>query len=141
MNNNMKWCVCKFYYSAKNTITECESKEEAMRFANDGKQEAMDDESVVRYFVALNYSTKLISCRERNKMGKYMQNESLDIAVSAIVEEEIQKRKDNFKAEIESLRERLKSKQEQWDEKYKYLKFTVDSESKSGTFENNAIGM
>lgn len=74
-------------------------------------------------------------------MGKYMQNESLDIAVSAIVEEEIQKRKDNVKAEIESLRERLKSKQEQWDEKYKYLKFTVDSESKSGTFENNAIGM
>lgn len=57
-------------------------------------------------------------------MGKYMQNESLDI-----------------KAEIESLKERLKSKQEQWDEKYKYLKFTVDSESKSGTFENNAIGM
>ena len=24
-----------------------------MRFANDGKQKAMDDESVVRYFVAL----------------------------------------------------------------------------------------
>ena len=45
MNNNMKWCVCKFYYSTKNTITECESKEEAMRFANDGKQKAMDDES------------------------------------------------------------------------------------------------
>lgn len=38
-------------------------------------------------------------------------------------------------AEVELLTERLKSKQEQWDEKYKYLKFTVDSESKSGTFE------
>jgi len=44
-------------------------------------------------------------------------------------------------AEVELLTERLKSKQEQWDEKYKYLKFTVDSESKSGTFESNAIGM
>lgn len=44
-------------------------------------------------------------------------------------------------AEVELLRERLKSKQEQWDEKYKYLKFTVDSESKSETFESNAIGM
>lgn len=53
MNDNMKWCVCKFYYSAKNTITECDSKEEAIRFANNGKKEAMEDESVVRYFVAL----------------------------------------------------------------------------------------
>lgn len=74
-------------------------------------------------------------------MGKYMQNDSLDIAVSAIVEEEIHRYKESIKAEIESLRVRLSSKQEQWDEKYKYLKFTVDSEAKSGTFENNAIGM
>lgn len=44
-------------------------------------------------------------------------------------------------AEVELLRERLKSKQEQWDEQYKYLKFTVDFESKSRTFESNAIGM
>lgn len=45
------------------------------------------------------------------------------------------------RAEIELLNERLKSKQEDWNKKYEYLKFTVDSESKSGTFESNAIGM
>lgn len=52
-DDNMKWCVCKFYYSAKNIIIECDSKEEAMGLANNGKKEAMEDESVVRYFVAL----------------------------------------------------------------------------------------
>ncbi|MCD7996440.1 MAG: hypothetical protein LUH21_04315 [Clostridiales bacterium] len=45
------------------------------------------------------------------------------------------------KAEIELLKERLRSKQDDWSKKYDYLKFTVDYESKSGTFENNAIGM
>lgn len=34
-------------------------------------------------------------------MGKYMQNESLDIAVSAIIDEQLQKYKNNLKTEIE----------------------------------------
>lgn len=34
-------------------------------------------------------------------MGKYMQNEFLDIAVSAIIDEQLQKYKNNIKAEIE----------------------------------------
>lgn len=34
-------------------------------------------------------------------MGKYMENESLDVAVSAIVEEQLQNYKNNLKAEIE----------------------------------------
>ena len=52
MNNNMKWCVCKFYYSTKNTITECESKEEAwgLPMMESKKQWMMN---LVRYFVAL----------------------------------------------------------------------------------------
>lgn len=34
-------------------------------------------------------------------MGQYMQNDSLDVAVDAIVKDQIQKYKDNIKAEIE----------------------------------------
>lgn len=52
-DNSMKWCVCEFYYSEKKEITECISKEEALNTANNGKQEALKDNAVVRYFVAL----------------------------------------------------------------------------------------
>lgn len=55
MEKNLVWCVCKMMVQAENfeRITECESKESALYEAGSRKEEALKEDNVVRYFVAL----------------------------------------------------------------------------------------
>lgn len=48
------WCIFKTTFSDDlEHITEYESKEEALKAANEGKEEALNDDNVIRYMVAL----------------------------------------------------------------------------------------
>lgn len=79
MEKNLVWCICRMMVQAENfeRITEYSSKEDALYEAEKRKEETLQDDNVVRYFVALLNKTEEGYERENNNALKFY--ETIDV--------------------------------------------------------------